>query len=85
MKLELVAVYDSKVEAFMTPFFAQSVGAAVRAFGDVARDPQHEVGKHPEDYALFWLGTFNQQTAEWELKATPQQAVLAINLVERKE
>lgn len=82
MKLELLAVRDAKTEAFMQPFFAQSVGAATREFGDIARDRSHPVGKHPEDYALFWFGSFNALTAEFDLKAQPVQVVLAINLVE---
>ena len=35
MKLEMLALYDAKVEAFMSPFFAQSVGAAVRELSDM--------------------------------------------------
>ena len=28
-------------------------------FGDIALDATHEVGKHPEDYTLVRIGSFN--------------------------
>lgn len=80
MKLEMLAVRDAKVEAFMTPFFAQSVGAAHRAFGDEIRNAESVLAKHPEDYALFWFGTFDCLTAALELKAQPVQVVLGVNI-----
>lgn len=81
MKMEMLAVRDAKVEAFMVPFFAQSVGSAERSFGDLARDKEHAVGQHPEDYALFYLGSFNQETGQFDLLPQPVQVALAMNLL----
>lgn len=66
MKLHIYAIFDSAVGAYMRPFFLQSDGAAKRAFKDLATDPNHDIGRHPEDYALFWLGTYCDQSSEFE-------------------
>nr|QJB19101.1 MAG: nonstructural protein [Microvirus sp.] len=65
-KLLVFSVLDAKVGAFARPYFAPSKAAAIRAFGDVARDPAHEVGRHPEDYTLYHVGLFDELTGQLE-------------------
>lgn len=62
MKLNAYTIYDVASGAYMRPFFSQADGMAVRGFKDIANDPEHEVGKHPEDYTLFRIGDFNERT-----------------------
>lgn len=64
MKHVICSIYDKATEAYMRPFVCQAEGQAIRMFEDLARDPSHEIAKHPEDYALFVIGTFNDNTAE---------------------
>lgn len=59
MIIRVFAVYDSKTVAFMQPFFSQSSGSAMRAFGDAANDKQSGLYKHPGDYQLYEIGTFD--------------------------
>lgn len=54
-----VAVFDKAVGAFGRPFFVPSSGAAVRAFLDECSRVEGEMFKHPVDYELFMLGTFD--------------------------
>jgi len=61
MKLKAFAVYDVKTGAYMRPFFSPARGMAVREFGDIAIDKSHPIGKHPEDYSLFEIGSFDDQ------------------------
>ena len=56
------SVYDSKAGFYMAPFFFQSTAEGIRAFFDAANDPQTAISKHPEDYTLFELGAFDDQT-----------------------
>lgn len=58
MVLKIVAVYDSKVEAYLTPVFVRSAGEAVRSFSDAVNNPETDFCKHPEDFSLFDLGDF---------------------------
>lgn len=58
MDMKVFSVYDTKAMCYGVPFFMGSVGAAVRAFGDLAADAQSTVSKHPSDYILFQIGEF---------------------------
>lgn len=83
MKLEILALYDSKSEAFMTPFFAQSVGAAVRSLSDLVNNRGEQRNEapalHPEDFSLFRLGTWWDE-GKIELERAPVQVALCVNL-----
>lgn len=66
MKLEMMAVKDEALEAYMRPFFAQSVGQAARMFADEVNNEQGEMVKHPQDYALYHLGTWDDQDGSYK-------------------
>ncbi len=58
------SVFDKATVAYMRPWSAISMGQACRMFEDkVARDGS-DIGKHPEDYALFQVGSFDEQKGE---------------------
>lgn len=63
MLLKVYSVYDSKAEVYMQPFFMQSRGAALRAFGDAVNDSGHMFAKHAGDYTLFEIGEFHDDSA----------------------
>lgn len=58
------SLYDVKVSTFGNPFCAQSDGAAVRMVIDAASDPNTMLYKHPADFILYFLGTFDEDTGE---------------------
>jgi len=62
MILRMFAVFDMKIGSYAQPFFQASVPAAKRAFRDAAQDPQTMLAKHPADFALFYLGDFDDET-----------------------
>jgi len=64
MKLNAYTIYDVASGVYMRPFFSQADGQAVRGFKDIACDADHEVGKHPEDYTLYRIGSFNDTTGK---------------------
>ncbi len=66
MLLRAFTVYDSKVEGYLRPFFMQTPNEAIRAFTELVNDPQHQFGKHPEDYTLFEIGTFDESNGSIE-------------------
>lgn len=72
MVLKIVAIYDAKVEAYMTPVFVRSAGEAVRSFGDAVNNPETEFNKHPEDYSIFELGDFYTQTGDIVVLKAPE-------------
>ena len=62
MILKMFTVYDSKIEAYLQPFYMQSTGAALRAFEDTCKDENSQFNQHPGDFTLFEVGTFDDQT-----------------------
>lgn len=63
MKLNIYTIFDSAAAIYMRPFFTNADGSAVRSFSDIACDADHEVGKHPEHYSLFRIGTYDDATS----------------------
>lgn len=78
MKLKCFSVYDDKAHAYITPFFLPETDLALRTFSDCVNDPNHQWGKHPEDYTLFGLGSFDVLSGK--LSALEPSTVLANGL-----
>lgn len=62
--MKMFAVYDSKAETFLNPFFMQSRGLAIRAFNTTAQDQRTEIAKYPGDFTLFELGDWSEVTGQ---------------------
>lgn len=63
MLIKIFTVYDSKIEAYLPPFYEQSTGAAVRAFAEASNEKDHQFNKYPADFTLFQIGTYEDSTA----------------------
>lgn len=62
MKLLIFSAYDTKTQAYMTPFYSHTPGSAIRSFTDAAEDPASIVAQHPDDFLLFQLGEWDDHT-----------------------
>lgn len=65
MKVLLFAIYDRKASIYMAPFVARSTIDATRQIAASMRDPQIKetpVGQHPEDFDLFHVGGFDDES-----------------------
>lgn len=71
MIVKLFAIYDSKAEAYLPPFFMKSKGEAIRALSNHVNDPQHNFNKYAADFTLFELGSWDDSTAKFDLLNTP--------------
>lgn len=83
MQQKVFAVLDTQVKAFMQPFFSPTVGSATRAFRDAVNDPSTMLNKHPADYVLYEIGTWDDETGVIECQ-TPQQIGPAVMFKEDK-
>nr|UXQ87975.1 MAG: nonstructural protein [Microvirus sp.] len=63
MLLAMYSIYDEKSLTWTTPFFLNNNGTAIRQFTDAVNDSQTQFNKHPTDYSLYHLGTFNDNEA----------------------
>ena len=81
MILKAYTVRDSKSEAFMKPFFNTTHGEAERNFRTAVNDPQSTMSKFPEDFDLYYLGTYDDNTGLLEPRDTPEHMIKAIQCV----
>ena len=77
---KIYTVYDEKAEAYLQPFYFEKLGQAKRAVADLVNDPDHQFGKHPSDFTLFFIGDFDDSNAE----IIPDKKPIC-NLIELKE
>ena len=82
---KVFTIYDSKLEAYMQPFFMQSKGQAIRAFTDSVNDSQSQFNKHPEDFTLFQIGEYDDATARIQNLSTPQSLGVALEYLKEKK
>lgn len=67
----LFTIHDVKAMAFLPPFILPRSEMAVRTFSDCINSKDHQFGAHPEDYTLFRLGRFDDETAKYILEDAP--------------
>lgn len=63
---KVFAVRDVKAEYFLQPFFCDSTGEALRAFGDASNEPKTPMGSHPSDYVLYEIGSYDNAVGRVE-------------------
>lgn len=90
MKQQLLAVRDRQLNAFMQLWPAQTIGLGLRAFTDLVNDTSSEMHKHPEDYELYHIGEYDDQTGtvisckDVNGVDKPQQVALATNVLRQR-
>lgn len=83
MELKIYSVRDSKGEVFHTPFFKKTHGEAERDFTAVARDGKSTISQFPEDYDLYFVGTYDDTKGTFKSLDTPQHMIKAVNVITR--
>lgn len=80
------AIRDAKAEIFGQPFFSQTIGIIIRSFADeVNREGENnQFYKHPEDYGLYQLGTYDDNEGKFVNLGTPKLLVLGNEVKEAK-
>lgn len=62
MKQNIYSIFDAAAGVYNVPFFQNNDALALRAFSDLANDQDTTIGRHPNDYTLYRIGTFNIET-----------------------
>lgn len=81
---QVYSLRDSKAGTFSRPFMKLSQAEAVRDFTQLARDPSSQVSAFPEDFDLYHLGEFNDETGKHNLLETPAHIVKAVQLPQHR-
>ncbi|AZL82667.1 nonstructural protein [Apis mellifera associated microvirus 60] len=64
MVLKILASYDKKTALYDRPFLVRHVNEALREWDIVCKDQQTKYGKNPEDFDLYLVGQFDDETGE---------------------
>lgn len=80
---KLFTIRDSKAEIYNASFQAHTHGEAERNFKRLANDTKTSIGQNPEDFDLYYLGTFDDIAGKHDLLQTPQHVVKALNLLDQ--
>lgn len=64
MILLAFSLLDTKTGHYSTPFFFNHRGHAIRAATELAASSDTTVGRHPSDFTLCEVGTFDDQTGQ---------------------
>ncbi len=64
MKTNIYAIFDTASGCYLKTIFARADGEIMREFQNMCSDKEHPCGQHPEDYSLFRLGNFEDQTGK---------------------
>lgn len=82
---KLYALKDTKSSFFNLPWSYMSEPEAVRNMHRLVNDPQTMVHAYPEDYDLYEIGTYDQQTGQICPLETPRHIVKATALKKQPE
>ena len=58
----IVSIFDNATKSYTPPVYSVAKGEAIRSFMDLLDDQNSQYAKHPEDFSLFYLGTFDEST-----------------------
>lgn len=74
----IFAVRDQATDQFGNPMFLVSAGQAHRSFADEVNrdDAQNQLNRHPTDFALWELGTYDTDTGLFDTHP-PKQLITA--------
>lgn len=78
MRLIMCAVRDRAADAYARPMFVPSVGIAIRSFSDEVnrKAEDNQMYNHADDFDLFELGEYDDETAKFIILDTPKQLAI---------
>lgn len=84
MLLQAFCLLDTKTGIHHAPWFMAHFGAAIRTVQDLASDSNTIVGRHPADYCLMEIGTFDDQTGHLQ-SCVPRSLGTAVSFVKGEQ
>lgn len=86
MKMNIYSVYDKAAQAFTQQFFDRNHGAVIRSFQDATKNTETDIGKHPEDYVLYYNGYFDTNSGEIQPdENTPMKLITGLDCSLKEE
>lgn len=84
MELKIYSIRDSKGDVFNPPFYAKTHGEAEREFTMACRRENSPAAQFPEDYDLYFIGTYDNTSGKIQANDTPQHVVKAVQVLTKQ-
>lgn len=83
MRYKIFSIRDRAADVFSQPWFFPSKGVAIRSFGDEInkKDSGSNLSAHPEDFDLYFLGEFDDESGTFDTSNRPEQIAVGKDLV----
>lgn len=79
MQKLLCTVLDSKSAIYSAPFSSINRQTAMRDFAHAAQEPNSQMAKFPEDFRLYALGSFDDNTGQITMFDSPEYLIAALD------
>jgi len=83
MLLKMYSIRDAAVGTYHPPFFNRTHGEAERNFAQLAKDDKTQVGQHPEDFDLYYLGDYDDNSGKMAPQDTPHHIAKASDAIQK--
>lgn len=78
-------LHDVKALTYSPPFFTSNDQVAKRMVSDLVNDNNTMVGRHPSDYKLYKIGTFDEGNGAMQPFAIPEHVLDCVSMVPPKQ
>lgn len=79
----MCAVYDTVSKVYAPPFYVNTKGEALRSLANAVNDKNMgDLAKHPKDFILFEVGSWDDLTGRLESVVPPERLAIASDFVE---
>jgi len=85
MEHKMYSIRDAKAESFNPPFYKITHGQAERDFNTLVNDPKSAVWQYPEDFDLYYVGTYEDSTGKFSALETPQHMIKSVQLKKQEQ
>lgn len=83
MELKMYSIRDSKGEIFNPPFYKKTHGEAERDFTTLCNDDKSMPSQYPDDFDLYFIGKYDDNTGKIFPLDTPQHITKAVNVLKK--
>lgn len=83
MLLNVYSIFDVKGKCFGQPFFMAHNGIALRSFSDLIQDKNTTICKHPEDFKLYLIGEYDDNSGALCSKPQPEFMANATDFIDK--
>lgn len=81
MVLKAFSIRDQKVGVYNMPWFKTSHGEAERDFRTICNDEKSKINMYPEDFDLYHIGEYDDNTGVFKPLDTPHHVIKAVECI----